>query len=116
MVKINSLTLENIQRITERKRRVLVEKLLIGLDVAHRESPSGYGREWEIRGVIAAATLDALNVKEEQYVGLADKYVKTLDFEDGTTQISVFIADSEVHEIAGHPLAREYVLRLVETA
>lgn len=113
-MKISDITLERLQEIREFKRRVFVDKPLIGLDVAHRESPTGYGREWEMRGFIEAATLNALNEKKSQYIDLADGRRKVLDLEDGSGKCATFILDPEIREVAGYPLSREYVLRVLE--
>ena len=114
LVKIDDVALDDVQDIKKVKRRVFVETPLINLDTAFRDSPAGYGREWEINGIMSASSLSALVAKEDVYQGFADNRRHIVDFEDGSELKLVYVIDPEIHERAGYPLSRDYLFRCEE--
>lgn len=115
MPTIDTVQLERILEKIRRKSRIVAEKPLPGKDVPHRESVSGRGLEWEIRGVLSAANLDDLIAKEQNLEALADGQVKTLDEYDDPSKdaYSVLVSDVEINRLAGQLYRSNYVLRLL---
>ena len=132
MVKIGTTTIESVQEIVKLKKRVYVEKPRIGTDVAHRESKSGYGREWQVKGIIDATTLVDLIAKENAIEALSDGTARVFDTETGihaywntthwgdhwtsVSDVNVLVLEVEFHEVAGQDLFHEYSFRLYEVA
>jgi hypothetical protein len=132
MVKIGTTTIEGVNEITELKKRVFVEKPRVGTDVAHRESKSGYGREWQVKGIIDSTTLADLIAEENVIEDLSDGTARAFDLETGVhaywntahwgdhwtsvSDVDVLVLEVEFHEVAGRPLSREYSFRLYEVA
>jgi len=114
LVKIDGVTLDDVQDIMYLKTRVLSETAVLEQNVASRESLAGYGREWNVTGVMSDLSLSALVAKIETYQGFANGRTHILDREDGSDIVPVLILDPEVHEVAGYPLSRDYTLRCLE--
>jgi hypothetical protein len=111
------------------KRRVLVEKPLINVANAYRESNSGYGRQWTARAIIDAASVSALTALEASIQALADGEHHAMKLSDASAKWNVAhwgdhwsaVAECDVLVInvqsnirASYPLSREVTLEIYE--
>jgi len=129
LLKIGSITFENPLEILCDKRRVLVEKPLINVEKAYRESNSGYGRQWTARVIIDAASVSALTALEASIQALADGEHHAMKLSDSAAKWNVAhwgdhwsaVAECDVLVInvqsnirASYPLSREVTLEIYE--
>jgi len=115
MAKIGSVELERILEKICRKTRIIAEKSLPGKEIPYRESPSGRGLEWEIRGTLAAASEKELYDKEQILRALADGQSKIFEESDdpGMDAYDVLVSDVELSRLAGQLNRSSYTLRML---
>lgn len=103
-----------VLEMSRRRGRQIVERPLPG-STPHRESVSGLGLRWEIRGILQGSSKQDLSAKEDALKNMLDGQTHTFkEYDDpGAESYSVVVADLKLERLPGPLFRSEYTLVLL---